>query len=196
MCVHYPSTTTIQGWGSRSGRPGDRRTNILNEIASPTFCLQARSLHIICTDPCPHSLDIKESSFTQFLGIFSPGMVCNKILIHFPSACMEISVHQQFQDPQELCERATHASWSEFCLVLSQHWPTMCGHRTQNLLILRSPQLSFMSGLCGHGFVQMICRLLACKQNVGDAISIKILVRRSPGLPDLLRHPCIVVVEG
>ena len=130
------------------------------------------------------------------LVIFSPGMVCNRILIHFTSGRMEISVHQQFQDPQELCERATHASWSEFCLVLSQHWPTMCGHRTQNLLILRSPQLSFMSGLCGHGFVQMICRLLACKQNVGDAISIKILVRRSPGLPDLLRHPCIVVVEG
>ena len=123
-------------------------------------------------------------------------MVCNRILIHFTSARMEIHVsHQQFQDPRELCERATHASRSEFCLVLSQRQVTMCGHHTQNLLILRSPQLSFMSGLCGHGSVQMICRLLAYKQKVSDAISVKILVQQSPGLLDLLWRPCIVVVK-
>jgi len=51
-------------------------------------------------------------------------MVCNRILIHFTSARMEISVHQQFQDPGELCERATHTSRSEFCLVLAENiWP-------------------------------------------------------------------------
>ena len=42
-------------------------------------------------------------------------------------------------------------------------------------------------------YVQMICRLLACKQTVGDAISVKTLVQRSPGLsglPDPLHRPC------
>ena len=42
---------------------------------------------------------------------------------------------------------------------------------------------------CGHGSVQTIRGLLACKQKVGDAISVKTLVRWTPGLPDLLRRP-------
>ena len=49
---------------SRSGRPGDNRTNVLTEIASPTLCLQARSPRIMCTDACPHEChgtDVKES---------------------------------------------------------------------------------------------------------------------------------------
>ena len=37
---------------------------------------------------------------------------------------------------------------------------------------------------CYKLLVQMICRLLACKQRVGNAISVKTLVRQSPGLPD------------
>jgi len=40
----------LQGQRSRSGRPGNRRTNVLTEIASPTLCLQARSPRIVCTD--------------------------------------------------------------------------------------------------------------------------------------------------
>ena len=43
----------------------------------------------------------------------------NKILIHFTFACMEVSIHRRFQPPGELCEGATHANWSEFCLVFS-----------------------------------------------------------------------------
>ena len=56
----------------------------------------------------------------------------------------------------------------------------MCGHRAQTLLVLRSPQLSITSGpqlSCG---LQTIRELLACKQRVSDAISVKTLVRRSP----------------
>ena len=122
-------------------------------------------------------------------------MDCNRILIHFTSARMEISVHQQFQDPGELYERATHASRSEFCLSLvatlaENVWPP----RSKSARSQVSTAL-FMSRLCGHGSVQMICSLLACKQKVGDAISVKIFVWRSLGLPDLLRHPSIVVVE-
>ena len=41
------------------------------------------------------------------------------LLNHFTSARMEISVHWQFQGPGKLHEGATHASWSEFCLVFS-----------------------------------------------------------------------------
>ena len=37
-------------------------------------------------------------------------------------------------------------------------------------------------------------RLLAFKQRVGDAISVKTLVRRSPGLPDLLCRPPVYVM--
>ena len=50
-------------------------------------------------------------------------------------------------------ERVAHASQSEVCLVFSlivyskQRWLRMCDHCTLNLLILRSPQLSFTSRL-------------------------------------------------
>ena len=80
-------------------------------------------------------------------------------------------------------------------LVLSytkEHWPRMCGHHAQNLLVLRSQQLSFMSGLwhlCSHGSLQTIHGLLPSKQRVCDAISVITLVRWSPGLPDLLCCP-------
>ena len=111
---------------------------------------------------------------------FSPGMVCNWILIHFTSACMEIhvSVHQQFQDPGELCEKVTHASRSEFCLVLSQYWPRMCGHRAQNLLVLRSPQLSLCpdcAGICTDDMqascLQAKSRRCYLSQNIGLAVT-------------------------
>ena len=46
----------------------------------------------------------------------SPGILTG-FLIHFTSARMEISVHWQFQALGKLNEGATHASWSEFCLV-------------------------------------------------------------------------------
>ena len=68
-----------------------------------------------------------------------------------------------------------------------------CKHHAQNLFILRSPQLSGPSHLCGHGSVQTIRGLLASRQRVGDAISFKTLMRRLPGMPDqpdLLRCPC------
>ena len=60
---------------------------------------------------------------------------------------MEISVHRRFQVPGEPRERATHASRSG-SLIFNQRQPRMCGHRAQtyDLLILRSPQLSFTSG--------------------------------------------------
>ena len=38
-----------QGWRSRSGRPGDGRTNVLTVMGSLTLCLQARNR-------CPHKL--------------------------------------------------------------------------------------------------------------------------------------------
>ena len=65
------------------------------------------------------------------------------------------------------------------------------GHRTQNLLVLRPLQLSYISTICtcGHGSVQMVCGLLACKQSVNDAISVKkidLVIARST---DLLRYP-------
>ena len=50
-----------QGQQSRSGRPGDYRTNIFTEMVSLTFHLQARNTHIVCTGSCPHSLSAKEN---------------------------------------------------------------------------------------------------------------------------------------
>ena len=44
--------------------------------------------------------------------------------------------------------------------------------------------------LCRHGSVQKISGLLTCKPRVGDAISVKTLVQRSPRLPKLLHRPC------
>ena len=43
----------------------------------------------------------------------------NKFLIHFTFACMEVSIHRQFQSPGESREEGTYASRSEFCLVFS-----------------------------------------------------------------------------
>ena len=71
----------------------------------------------------------------------------------------------------------------------------MCGDRAQayDLLILRSPQLSFIR--LDHTFVRAwICtddtQDSHLQVRVGDAISVKTLVQWSPGLPDLVRHPC------
>ena len=88
---------------------------------------------------------------------FSPGLDGNRILIHF--ARMEMSVHRRFQAPWERREGVTHASRLEFCLVFSlivfqatpaeNLWPSR-----SNLLVLRSPKLSFTSGpwrSCGDG---------------------------------------------
>ena len=48
----------------------------------------------------------------------------NRILIHFTSGHMEISVHQRFQAPREQRERATHASRLEFfSLIIFQAMP-------------------------------------------------------------------------
>ena len=63
----------------------------------------------------------------------------------------------------------------------------MCGHGTQNLLVLRSPQLSFTFGPYVRAAMDLYRRY---KERVGDAISVKTLVWRSPGLPDLLRRSC------
>ena len=91
-----------------------------------------------------------------------------------------------------------HTSRLEFCLVfiliIFQAMPVlrMCGNCTQNLLISVSAALFYTCGSwhsCGHGSVQMICGLLACKQRDSEAISVKRLVWRSPGLPDLLYRP-------
>ena len=62
---------------------------------------------------------------------------------------VDLIIHGRFQVPWEPCERATHTSQSEFCLVVTyskQQQPRMCGHHTQNLLVLMSPQLSFSFG--------------------------------------------------
>ena len=89
-----------------------------------------------------------------------------------------------------------HASRLEFCLVFiifqAMLVLRMCGNGTQNLLISVSAALFYTCGSwhsCGHGSVQMICGLLACKQRDGEAISVKRLVWRLPGLPDLLYRP-------
>ena len=62
--IAHADYTCVQGRRSRSGRPGNHQTNVLTEIASLTLCFQARSSHIVCTDPCPHELhglDVTES---------------------------------------------------------------------------------------------------------------------------------------
>ena len=48
--VMMSSDHIVQGWRSRSGRPGDCQTNVLTEITSPTLCLQTRSPRIVCSD--------------------------------------------------------------------------------------------------------------------------------------------------
>ena len=101
------------------------------------------------------------------------------------SGPMEISVHWRFQVPGEPRERATHANQSDFCLVFSLIVSCIIPSNAvrECVATVRS---------CGHRSVQMICGRLACKQRVGDAISVKTLVRRSPDLPDLLCSPWTV----
>ena len=55
-----------QGRRSKSGRPGDCRTNVLTEVASPTLCFQTRNPRIVCIQIHVrtnerHSPDVKES---------------------------------------------------------------------------------------------------------------------------------------
>ena len=92
---------------------------------------------------------------------------------------------QNFHD-----RRVTHASQSEF-LHSKQH-------RAENVWLKIFPFWGLCCSLlppqwlsCGHGSVQTIRRLFACKQRVGDAISVKTLVRRSLGL---LCRPCSIVL--
>ena len=47
---------------SRTGGPN--WTNVLSEMVLPTLRFQARNIHIVCTNPCPHGFDgpnVKES---------------------------------------------------------------------------------------------------------------------------------------
>ena len=105
----------------------------------------------------------------------------NRILIHFMSGHMEISVHQRFQAPREQRERATHASRLEFfSLIISKQCQSrMCCHHAKHLLTLRSSHLSFTSkpDIC----VSMICIRASClqakgrqcylSQNIGPALA-------------------------
>ena len=70
-----------------------------------------------------------------------------------------------------------------FCSIhnLRRHVRTNCMCKSKNMF------MRLRAGM--DGSVQTTRGLLACKQRVGDAISVKTLVRRSPGLPDL---PCTV----
>ena len=71
-----------------------------------------------------------------------------------------------------------------------QRQPRMCGHRTLNLLILGSQQLSLLCPDCDVRVDMDLYGLLTCKPRVSDAISVKTLVWRSPRLPDLLHRTC------
>ena len=90
---------------------------------------------------------------------------------------MEISVHQRLQASWEQREGVTHASQLEFCLVFSlqiifQAMPPLRSKSAHSQV----PQLCFKSGpwcLCGCGSVQIVRRLLTCKQRVRNAISVK-----------------------
>ena len=93
-------------------------------------------------------------------------------------------------------KEAVHKSQSIFCYSgsYSEQLPSrMCGHRALNLVVLRSPQLSFTLGpqsSWGYKSVLAICMFLACKRRVGNIIPVKTLVQWLLGLPDLLRLPC------
>jgi len=88
---------------------------------------------------------------------------------------MKISVHRWFQVPGEPCERATHASRS-VSLILFQStpaenvWPprsNLWSAHSQVSAALFYVQTVCMCILyypwCGHGSVQTIRRILACK---------------------------------
>ena len=126
-----------------------------------------------------------------------------RILIHFTSARMEIEVSiGGFNPPWERHEGATHASGLKFCLVFSliviqatpaeNVWPPRSkSARSQVSAALFYVQTAtfVLAWICTDD-TQASRRFLASKQKVGDTISVKTLVRGSPGLPDLLRRPC------
>ena len=107
--------------------------------------------------------------------------------------------------------RPMHGDW---CLTVSgsytqksgarkpyseQHPSRMCVHRAHNLLVLRSPQLSFtlrLRSLCRHKSVLAICMCLSYKQRVGNIISENIgpaiAGSARPALPALSeRNGCV-----
>ena len=78
-------------------------------------------------------------------------MVQDSDSLHVWTHGAKTSVHRQFHAPWKRREGATHANRLEFCLVFSlivfqatpaeNLWPSR-----SNLLVLRSPKLSFTSG--------------------------------------------------
>ena len=112
-------------------------------------------------------------------------------------------------------EGATHASWSEFCLVFSlivfmpSNADRECVATTLKICLFSdihsSPDrdvhvrarictvqiLARKNAMVHEYSVQTIRGLLSCKQRVGDVILVKTLVWRLPGLPDLFRRPWV-----
>ena len=145
----------------------------------------------------------------QFLSVKRPAtwlhdfFFSKRILIHFTSARMEIEVSiGGFNPPWERHKGATHASRLKFCLVFSliviqatpaeNVWPPRSkSARSQVSAALFYVQTAtfVLAWICTDD-TQASRRLLASKQKVGDTISVKTLVRWSPGLQDLLRRPC------
>ena len=87
-----------------------------------------------------------------------------------------------FQSPGEPHEGVTHASRSEFCLVVS-------------LIVFRATPAENVWPPHSKSVRSQVSTALqtitfAYKQRLGDVISVKTLVRQLPGLPDLLCHPC------
>ena len=83
------------------------RSSVCKPILILSPCFSVRCL-IFCF---PNCTTIINKTLQSWLG--------NRILIHFMSKRMEISVHRRFQVPWEPHERATHAIQSEFWLVFS-----------------------------------------------------------------------------
>ena len=100
---------------------------------------------------------------------FSPGLVTGFwFTSRLDMVCMEIGVHRRFQAPRAQCERATHTSRS-VSLILFQSTPAknVCPLHT-NLWSVHSQVSAALFyvktvRLGGHGCVQMIRGLLACK---------------------------------
>ena len=101
------------------------------------------------------------------------------ILIHFICSYTHgDEVHWWFQDPRELHERATHVSWLDYCLVAIYSHIVFQATLAKNVRPLRSKSAHSLVSTalfyvrtvrsCRHISVQMICRLLTCKQRVDD----------------------------
>ena len=102
------------------------------------------------------------------------------------SGHMETSVHQRFQAPGKPRERATHASRS-ISLIIFQATPAenvWLRAQTYDLLILRSPQLSFVPRLLRTFVRAWICTddtgfspaskgssMLYLSQNIGQTVA-------------------------